>query len=478
MATRSRSSQPARLLDASPDPIYLVDERRRLTFVNVACAAWIGLPAEALVDRECRYRSDETSDSIAAAADALCPPPSAFAGRRVSTEIVLPATTERPDVAPRRADFIPLGIGPDGASAVLVWLPSSEVAARDAAELLRHEQESERLHAAEAKLRRTIAGAYAVDRFVGVGPAVRRIRSQITIAAGVATHVAIVGPPGSGRRHLARAVHYHRSPHVATPADGPGPLIPLDGRTLGAELLQTTVRGMLRAAKESGRKPGALLVGDVDRLGDDAQRELAALAKLADPPRFLATASRRLSDCAADGSFRSDLAEGLSTFVIEVPPLATRAEDVPSLAQCFLEQANVAGGKQLGGFAAEALDRLALYSWPGEAAELFDVVAAAHAQAEGPLVLLGDLPAKLRWADDAVRYARQPDETIVLDEFLQSIERELLRRAVQRAGGNKSQAAKLLGLTRPRLYRRLIQLGLETGPIVFEEADDATREAQ
>ncbi len=473
MASRGRSPQPARLLDASPDPVYLVDERRRLTFVNAACARWVGLDAEALVDRECRYRSDEPADRVAAVADALGPPPSAFAGRRVSAEIALPPTADGAAAASRRADFIPLGINPAGVTAVLVWLPSPEIAERDAAELERQEQESERLHAGVAKLRRALAATYAVERFVGVSPAVRRIRSQIPVAAAASVPLSIVGPPGSGRGHVARAVHYHRSAAGATSPDAAGPLVPLDAKTLSAELLQSTVRGMIRTGRESGRRLGTLLLNDVDRLALDAQAELAALAQRADPlPRLIVTSARRLN--AADGpTFRPDLAEALSPLVIEIPPLAARSEDVPSLAQALLEQCNVAGGKQLGGFAPEALDRLALYAWPGETAELFEIVSAAHAAAEGPLVAADELSAKLRLAEDAQRYARPSDETIDLDAFLQQVERELIQRAVRRAGGNKTQAAKLLGLNRPRLYRRMIQLGLEAGPVVFEEADDA-----
>ena len=102
------------------------------------------------------------------------------------------------------------------------------------------------------------------------------------------------------------------------------------------------------------------------------------------------------------------------------------------------------------------------------------MIAAACATAEGPLVTPRDLPRRLHLAADAERYAARPDETIVLDEYLAEIEKELLRRALQRAKGNKTRAARLVGLTRPRFYRRLVQLGLEDGPVVFEEATGET----
>jgi DNA-binding NtrC family response regulator len=130
------------------------------------------------------------------------------------------------------------------------------------------------------------------------------------------------------------------------------------------------------------------------------------------------------------------------------------------LAQLSLEQANARGSKQVGRFAEEALDALAAYPWRRNLDELDEIVRQAHANAQGPQVTLDDLPPRIRLAADAAAHPRPPVETIVLEEFLADIERELIERALAQAKGNKTQAAQLLGLTRPRLYRRLVQLGL------------------
>ena len=89
------------------------------------------------------------------------------------------------------------------------------------------------------------------------------------------------------------------------------------------------------------------------------------------------------------------------------------------------------------------------------------VVAEAHERAEGVQIGVGDLPERLHLAGHAAAHPRRPEETIVLDELLGRIERELIQRALARAKGNKTKAARLLGMTRPRLYRRLVQLGME-----------------
>jgi DNA-binding NtrC family response regulator len=101
-----------------------------------------------------------------------------------------------------------------------------------------------------------------------------------------------------------------------------------------------------------------------------------------------------------------------------------------------------------------------LYSWPGELDELKEVITIAHGAATTSAIGPADLPALIHHAAKAAATPRRPRERIVIDELLTNIEREAIVRALDQAGGNKSEAAELLGLTRPRLYRRLEQLGL------------------
>ena len=190
------------------------------------------------------------------------------------------------------------------------------------------------------------------------------------------------------------------------------------------------------------------------------------------PLRLISTAAAPLVDLPPRGLYREDLAAMLSTITIELPPLAKRRDDLPLLAQALLEEQNARGGRQLGGFSSEALDRLCAYSWPGNVAELAQVVAESHARASGTLIARDDLPERLRLAAEAAAHPRRKEEPIQLDEFVARIERELIRRALARAKGNKTKAARLLGLNRPRLYRRMVQLGLaEEGE---EECEEGT----
>jgi DNA-binding NtrC family response regulator len=165
------------------------------------------------------------------------------------------------------------------------------------------------------------------------------------------------------------------------------------------------------------------------------------------------------------------LLSAISTITIQLPPLSDRLEDLPILAQYFLEACNQGSGKQVGALRMDALDQLALYSWPGELAQLQEVIVAAHRAAMSQEISVADLPTIIQHASRAAQRVRREPERIVLDELLAAIEKEAIVRALDESGGNKSEAAALLGMTRPRLYRRLVQLGM-----AGDDADETSQE--
>jgi len=177
--------------------------------------------------------------------------------------------------------------------------------------------------------------------------------------------------------------------------------------------------------------------------------------------RLMATATESLLELARKDKFHAELAALLSTIIIELPPLRERREDLPFLAQLFLEDCNAMSERQIGGFSPEALDLLDAYSWPGNLEELAATIAEAHRRAAGRLITPQDLPQRLQLAVLAAGEPRRREERIVLPQFLEQVERELIRRALVKAKGNKARAARLLGITRPRLYRRIMQLGVQ-----------------
>jgi DNA-binding NtrC family response regulator len=441
-----------RMLATSALPIYVVNPERRLVFCNPACAAWTGVGEQQLLAQRCDYHSSARSERSEEVAAALCPPPEAFRGQWVSAQLRLPGDEAS---AARWAHFLPLSDPDEESLGVLVWVAglSTEF---NWPETARGEfGEAAGLHEQLQNLRRAELSRYLPSGVLGQSPAMGRVREQIRLAATGAARVVVVGPPGSGREHVARAVHYGRGlPDAA--------LIPLACGLLDAELLEATVAAVTRRTND--QEPawnGALLLQDVEQLTPHAQAVLFdLLARHPGEVRTLATSRVALQDACRDELFRDDLAFALSTLVIELPALADRKEDLGLLAQCFVEEHNATGLRQLSGLSRESLELLAGYDWPGNVDELSAAIGQACRRAAGPWVIPDDLPEEIRLSRKAAARAPRQAEAIDLDHVLGQIEAELFRRAMRQAKGNKTRAAQLLGLTRARFHRRLAQLGL------------------
>ena len=453
MAThRSKAGDLLRLFHASARPIYLLDADRRIVFCNRALLSWLGCAGGDLEGRVSSYHTDSQGDLDALAAG-LAPPPVA-PGNDLTAIVARPGPDGR--LRRRWARFVPLGTEPERPSALMALVDAADLSETEPSPPAGAEPEAAWLHERIRSFHRRSASRLGVDRLLGDSLVMRRLRAQVAMAAASAASVWIAGPPGSGRQRAAEAIHYG--------ANGPvGSLVPLDCAVLSGELVISTVQA-LTARRPSAERPAGstLLLVDVDLLPCDVQTSLAQiLCGRAFPLRLIATARQPLEELLKPGKFRQDLGLSLSTISIHLPPLAERREDLPLVAQLFLEEVNARGGKQLAGFTPEALDALDGYPWPGNLDELAAVVAVAHQRARGPQIAVGDLPDEIHLAAAAAARPRKPEETIVLDEFLGRVERELIGRALRRAKGNKARAARLLGLTRPRLYRRMVQLGME-----------------
>jgi DNA-binding NtrC family response regulator len=392
---------------------------------------------------------DGSADQPVSHVAGLCPPPQVFSGRATAALV----TCRRPDdgqVVHRRGQFLPLARGEDESSPVIAVLELADCAA-DA--LLSDGESNELLHEQVRQFRQQMAGRFSPDRLIGNHPLIVRARAQIAAAAKSGASALIVGSPGSGKDHAAKAIHYHQTE--------PGLLVPLDCALLEPNVLVSSLRTLV-ARRGSRPANSTLLLENVGAMPPAVQAELLETLQ-ADTlqMRLIATSSVPLTQRIAEGLLSPELVYALSTLAIELPTLAERAEDLPLLVQSLIEDLNSKTFRQIGGFTADALDLLAAYPWPGNLDELAALVAEIHEKAQGSEVSARDLPKAIHWGADAAAHPPRVEEAIVLEEFLGRVEKELIARAMRRAKGNKSKAAKLLGLTRPRLYRRLVQLGLE-----------------
>jgi len=433
--------------------LFAVDPEGTLIYVNPRCAELLGHSADVLIGQRCVFHTPAEGRTPAAAAAAICPPPPVFHG----TSLLVPVQGTRPDGTTwqQLAEYWPLPQDAPGTTSVLGCLRNTglPVAAGFRPTL---EANADELHARLRDYRLRLAARGQVERLLGDGPAIQRLRRQIRLASANPGSFYVYGLPGSGRRYVARLLHY------ATPVPQLGALVPLDASTLQGELLARTLQGL----REGGPlaqpgKLGTLLLEELDGLPPASQKDLLEFLETSELPlRIIATARCSPAELANGSRVAAALVEQLSTLVLHVPTLIERRADLPLLAQLFVEEQNALGTKQLAGCSPEALDLLMSYAFPGQVAELVEVLRFAHAQARGPQIGPADLPPRLKLAQEAQRHPRLEPQPIDLEAYLANIEKELLERALRLARGNKSQAASLLGLNRPKLYRRLELLGL------------------
>lgn len=468
----------AGLLDASSRPVYAVDARRQIVYCNDALARWLGLEAARVIGRLVEYHSEAAAEGTTLRQAAgpladLCPPPQALGGSQCVGTIGCVGRGGR--LVHRRADFVPLvtgvesAVSPLGSAAgdgqsgggVLVVLAPTDLSPHELSAELSAEPSGDELHRAIRRFRRSQSAEYASGSLLGESSAMRRVRAQVAAAAASPVNVLVRGRRGSGRAHVARAIHYQAL------AGAVGRLVPVDCELANEELLRRAIDA-LRSAQQDRHRATLLLV-NLEQLPPALQSQLlATIQDAAFQARLIATigidldpggADERALEQASPGVIRP-LVDALSTITIDVPRLVDRLEDLPVLVQCFLEASNRGHAKQIGSVRAQALDLLALYRWPGELDELQSVVSAAHAASTTHEIGPADLPAMIHHAAHSAALPRRTTEKIVLDEWLASVERELITRAMAQSGGNKTAAAELLGMTRPRLYRRLVQLGM------------------
>ncbi len=294
---------------------------------------------------------------------------------------------------------------------------------------------------------------------IGTSAYSQRIRRQVQELQRTQGDVLIVGPVGSGRRRLAEVLQYANDvvgEKCLTTADL---LIPVHADTCDPDTVQTTIRSLF--ADDGGAALPTMLLLEADRLSVASQIELREFFSLLNKRfRVLATAQQSLLDLARTSDFDLELAMRLSTFVVEIPPLSKRREDIPLLLQFVIEQSNATGRRQLSGVNKSAIHLLTDYHWPGELAELEQVIAEACLKSSGPNIIRADLPLRLVQAESAREHPVKPIEKIELTSFLIEIEKQIIERALQQAKGNKTQAASLLGISRGSLLRRLSQLGI------------------
>jgi transcriptional regulator with GAF, ATPase, and Fis domain len=339
------------------------------------------------------------------------------------------------------------------------------------------ELRARRLEERLASLRESLGEHYGFDRLIGQAPA---FRETIALAAKVAptdTTVLLTGESGTGKELVARAVH-----HASARAEGP--FVAVNCAALPETLLESELFGHERGAFTGAdrQKPGrfelaaggTLFLDEIGELSLPVQAKLLRVLQehefervggtktLRADVRIIAATNQDLGRAVAEGRFREDLFYRLNVFTLRMPPLRARGGDVLLLADHFVRTLGVTMGKGEPGLSRDARDALLAHGWPGNIRELQNAIERALILSDGDLVTAAHLGLAVRRREEEP--AAGPPAAPPPGGAPQSLpqwERHMVVEALRRADGNKSRAARMLGLTRSQLYTRLKRFGVE-----------------
>ena len=279
------------------------------------------------------------------------------------------------------------------------------------------------------------------------------------------TTVFLQGESGTGKEVVARFIH-RASPRKS------GPFIAINCAALPDQLLESELFGYERGAFTGAHQAkagqielassGVLFLDEVSEMSRTAQAKLLRVLQerefqrlggtrpIKANVRVIAASNRDLDQAVADGSFREDLFYRLQVFDIRLPPLRERRRDIPLLVDAFLEDLSRSTGRSSAGVTPDALEMLVGYEWPGNVRELHNALERAAILCEGGPMTREHLSLR---SSSVVTVRRPPN--------LPDVERRTIAQALHEAGGNKSRAARRLGITRTQLYSRIRRYGLE-----------------
>lgn len=332
--------------------------------------------------------------------------------------------------------------------------------------------ETTRLRREVRALRSSQSREYGFDAVIGNSPAMQRVKSLLSrVAASPASTVLLTGETGTGKDLAAKAIHYNSD--RANKA-----FVNITSSALPEQLLESELFGHERGAFTDARqqKRGLLEAADhgtvfLDEIGEmtpplqskllrfleeKAFKRVGGLSDIRVDVRVVAATNRSLEDDVKAGKFREDLYYRLQVMPIALPPVRDRKGDALLLAAYFVDRYNREFKKRIRGLSPAALSLIEQYSWPGNIRELRNAIERAMLLTANEWIEPGDLTALTHKAT-AAQFQLPPDGV-----SLEEVERQLLTQALERTGGNQTQAAQLLHINRDQVRYRIEKFGLQT----------------
>ncbi len=337
--------------------------------------------------------------------------------------------------------------------------------------VVQKELDVRRLREENRNLREALGRQYNHPNIVARSPKMQEVLALVERVAATPSTVLIGGESGVGKDLIAHLIHQRSS-------RSSGPFVKINSTAIPENLLESELFGYEKGAftGATASKPGKFELADkgtlfLDEIGDVPPATQVKLLRVLQEREFerlggtrtikvdvrlIAATNRDLRAALEQGTFREDLYYRLNVVPIDIPPLREHKEDIPDLANLFLIRLGQQSQKKLEGIKPEALRKLMDFHWPGNVRELENIVERACALAPGPFIEASDIQI------DHVAGRNHSGQSPLLPEgkTLDQWEDELIREAYRRANGNKSEAARMLGLSRNALRYRLEKIGI------------------
>ena len=329
-----------------------------------------------------------------------------------------------------------------------------------------------------SRLRKEVHKEYSFHQILGKSKPMQAIFDLIRRVADSPTNVLITGESGTGKELVAKALHYNSDRQDA-------PFVPVNCAAIPEQLLESELFGHMRGsftdAKMDKRglfeeaQKGTLFLDEISELPLMLQakllraiqereiRRVGATKSIPVDVRIIAATNLNLVDEVKQKRFREDFYYRLNVIELRLPPLRERREDIPILVDAFLKKCAQGRGKEVKGVSESALAMLADYSWPGNVRELENVIERAVTLSHSDIIGPDDLPIQVQGARGDRRILDEAAErTLPLHE----VEKEYIVKILEKTGGNKYQAAHVLGIDRKTLYRKLAEIEGQSHPDV------------
>jgi DNA-binding NtrC family response regulator len=345
--------------------------------------------------------------------------------------------------------------------------------------VLQRALEFQRLHYENISLRKQLKAKYKFENIISDNDKMQSVFEIVEKVSDADSTVLIYGESGTGKELIARAIHYNSYRQDK-------PLIPINCGAIPGELLESELFGYEKGAftgatalrlgrfelanggtvflDEIGEMSPALQVKILRVLQEREFERVGGTRTIKVDVRIIAATNKNLEELVANNRFREDLFYRLNVIPIYLPPLRERKSDIPLLVMHFIERFNAEKRRHIEGVSPEALDRLMQYHWPGNVRELENLIERITILKGQGFIAPDDLPEKLvpTFANGIVPKVDIPSDGLDFDDAVQTFERQLLTKALERTHGVKAKAAELLHMNRTTLVEKVKKLRLES----------------